>query len=177
MIEELANLLPNFPGSPNRCHCFLHVVNLIAKSLLKQFEVPNKTSADAALDRVERELVDLASGIDMEEIETVAELGAGGDTEGNDDVEGWVDETLEMSAAEREALRENILRVHLVLVKVSSRGCLNVNTHRLSALQTCIQDHSFDNEDSASMVCVLGQIEYGSQRTSAGCFHSLEFHI
>ena len=41
-----------------------------------------------ALDQVEWELVDLASGIDMEEIETVAELGAGGDTKGNDDVEG-----------------------------------------------------------------------------------------
>jgi hypothetical protein len=59
MIDELVDLLPNFPGSANRCRCFFHIVNLIAKSLLKQFDVPKK-SADAALDNAERELINLA---------------------------------------------------------------------------------------------------------------------
>jgi hypothetical protein len=49
MIDELVDLLPRFPGQANRCRCFLHIVNLIAKTLLKQFDVPKK-GVDAALD-------------------------------------------------------------------------------------------------------------------------------
>jgi len=120
MIDELIDLLPNFPGSANRCCCFLHIVNLIAKSLLKQFDIPKK-SADAALDDAERELINLAVGIDVEEMVTIAEQGAGSNGEDNDNVEGWVDETASMSAEEREELREKVQPVHLVLVKVSLR--------------------------------------------------------
>ncbi len=119
MINELSNLLPNFPGAPNRCRCFLHIVNLVAKSVLKQFDVPDDR-ADAALNQADHELIELAMGIDMEELRTVAEQGAGGDSEGNDNTEGWVDETVGMSSEEREELREDIQPVRLVLVKVSS---------------------------------------------------------
>lgn len=120
MIDELVDLLPNFPGSANRCCCFLHIVNLITKSLLKQFDVPKK-SADAALNDAERELINLAVGIDVEEMVTIAEQGAGGDSEDNNNVEGWVDETASMSAEEREELREKVQPVRLILVKVSLR--------------------------------------------------------
>jgi hypothetical protein len=118
MIDELVDLLPNFPGPANRCRCFLHIVNLIAKSLLKQFDVLRK-AADAALNDAECELLELAAEIDIEEMVTVAEKGAGGDNEENDNVDGWVDETASLSAEEREELRENVQPVRLVLVKVS----------------------------------------------------------
>jgi len=36
MIEDLVDLLPDFPGDANRTQCFAHIVNLIAKSLLQQ---------------------------------------------------------------------------------------------------------------------------------------------
>jgi hypothetical protein len=52
MIEKLVDLLPNFLGAANQCRCFLHIVNLIAKALLKQFEVPEK-HITAALDAAE----------------------------------------------------------------------------------------------------------------------------
>src|SRR6266481_4755245 len=119
MIDELLNLLPNFPGAPNRCCCFLHIVNLVAKSVLKQFNVPDDR-ANAALNQAEHELIDLAMGIDMEELRTVAEQGAGRDSEGNDNMEGWVDETVGMSSEEREELCEDIQPLHLILIKVSS---------------------------------------------------------
>jgi hypothetical protein len=119
MIDELVDLLPNFSGQANHCRCFLHIVNLIAKTLLKQFDVPKK-DAESALDDAERELLELAAGIDMEEMVTVAEEGAGDkDDEENDDVEGWVDEMALLSKEERAALRENVGPVRLVLVKVS----------------------------------------------------------
>ena len=119
MIDKLVDLLPNFSGQANHCRCFLHIVNLIAKTLLKQFDVPKK-DAESALDDAERELLELAAGIDMEEMVTVAEEGAGDkDNEENDDVEGWVDEMALLSEEERVALRENVGPVRLVLVKVS----------------------------------------------------------
>src|SRR5882762_8692376 len=119
MIDELVDMLPNFPGQVNHCHCFLHIVNLIAKTLLKQFDVPTK-DAESALDDAEKELLELAAGIDMEEMVTVAQAGAGDkDDDKNDDVEGWVDEMALLSEEERAALRENVGPVRLVLMKVS----------------------------------------------------------
>ena len=96
----------------------LHIVNLITKSLLRQFDVPKK-SADAALNNTKRELINLAAGIDIEEMATIAKQGAGSDSEDNNDVEGWVDETASMSVEEREELHEKVQPVCLVLVKVS----------------------------------------------------------
>jgi hypothetical protein len=119
MIDELVDMLPNFSGQANHCRSFLHIVNLIAKTLLKQFDIPKK-DAESALDDAEKELLELAAGIDMEEMVTVAEAGAGDkDDDENDDVEGWVDETALLSKEERAALRENVGPVRLVLVKVS----------------------------------------------------------
>jgi hypothetical protein len=177
MIDELVDLLPNFPGSPNRCRCFLHIVNLITKSLLKQFDVPKK-STDAALDDAECKLINLAAGIDMEEALTVAEQGTGGDSEDNDNVAGWVDEMASMSAEEREELREQVQPVCLVLVKVSSHiQKLDVNTHSLLALQTCIQDNPFHNKNSSSVVHMLGRIEDDSPHHAMRCFNPLEFDL
>ncbi|TFK61912.1 hypothetical protein BDN72DRAFT_749645, partial [Pluteus cervinus] len=38
MIEELVNLLDNFPGPANQTRCFTHVLNLVVKSMIKQFD-------------------------------------------------------------------------------------------------------------------------------------------
>jgi hypothetical protein len=116
MIDDLVDTLPNFPGAANRCRCFLPIVHLIAKTLLKQFEVPKK-QVDAALDAAEKELLELSAGTDMEELLTVAEGGLG-DGEDADDVEGWVNEMDLLSAEESEVLRQSVQPVRLVLVKV-----------------------------------------------------------
>jgi hypothetical protein len=116
MIDELVDMLPKFPGAANRCCCFLHIVNLIAKSLLKQFDIPKK-DVNAAIDAAERELLEMAVGLDLEEMLTVAESGLG-DKDDNDNVDGWVDEMSALSDEESEELRKNIQPVRLVLVKV-----------------------------------------------------------
>ncbi|KAG2060729.1 hypothetical protein BDR06DRAFT_839643, partial [Suillus hirtellus] len=54
MIEVLSDLIPSFPGDPNHAQCFNHVITLIAKSLIHQFNVP-KGMVDVALDDAERE--------------------------------------------------------------------------------------------------------------------------
>ncbi|KAI9056832.1 hypothetical protein FKP32DRAFT_1557130, partial [Trametes sanguinea] len=38
MTEELADLLTAFDGDYSRTRCFLHILNLVAKSMLRQFD-------------------------------------------------------------------------------------------------------------------------------------------
>ena len=67
MIDSLTELLHSFPRVSKRTRCFNHVIALVAKRLIRLFDVPKK-DADAALDDAEQELMDLAEGIDLKEI-------------------------------------------------------------------------------------------------------------
>ncbi|TDL13591.1 hypothetical protein BD410DRAFT_698087, partial [Rickenella mellea] len=49
MVSVLADTITAFPGSANRTRCFAHILNLVAKSIIKLFDVP-KSLADKALD-------------------------------------------------------------------------------------------------------------------------------
>jgi hypothetical protein len=118
MVDKLSTLLCNFPGEVNRTQCLLHIVNLVAKQLLKQFDVPWK-DADSALDEAEQQLLELAAGIDIEELITSAEHGAGFGNKGNDDIDGWVNEMDGLDLDEHEELEKSVQPVQLVLMKVS----------------------------------------------------------
>jgi hypothetical protein len=48
MIEKIAGILTEFPGKANQTRCFLHIVNLVAKGVLRQFE-PAKTKGNDTL--------------------------------------------------------------------------------------------------------------------------------
>jgi hypothetical protein len=119
MINEISNIIKTFSGDKNRARCFNHVVALVVNSTVHQFDVP-KGLANAVLDVVERELQELAEGIDIEDKQTQDEW-QGLDDEGGkgDDIEGWVDEVAPLLVADRAELKENIKPVKLVLVKVS----------------------------------------------------------
>jgi hypothetical protein len=136
MIAELVNLLANFPGEPNQTQCFLHIINLVAKSVIRQFDV-TKGKVDVALNKAEQALHVLAEGIDLENLETQGEQDDDGD--GEDDDNGWVDERKTLSMADCEALDASIHPVKLVLVKVNSRVFVsNILTHLIS---TAAQNH------------------------------------
>ena len=50
MIEHLSTLIESFPGAANQTRCFTHILNLIAKSILHQFDVPQKKEGEEDLD-------------------------------------------------------------------------------------------------------------------------------
>lgn len=119
MIAELADLLPGF-SVVNHTRCFLHVVNLIARSLVRQFDVPKSKKKDpptandtpAAPDDdndPDSALRELAENIDLEDqmtheallTEIRDDLNGSDDEEADDDVEGWVDEMAVLSRTER----------------------------------------------------------------------------
>ena len=117
MIDELAELLDDFPGAANRTRCFTHILNLVAKSVMKQFDLP-KARAGEALDAATQALASLAGDIESEEASMGGDLV--GDEEEDDDGEGLEDIRDEMSADEIAALDESLQLVRLVLVKVNS---------------------------------------------------------
>jgi hypothetical protein len=129
MIDELAALIDNFPGSGNGTHCFAHVLNLVARSIVQVFDVPKANVKEA-----EEELSKLANELELDSNELADEQPEGStglDEDGDDDnVEGWVDEQKEMSAAERLSLVKAVRPVRLILVKVCVFGqlesCLNI---------------------------------------------------
>jgi hypothetical protein len=104
MIDELSKSLPIFPGEEHRVHCFNHIINLVAKSLLKLFDIPKK-SATGTGDAAEVALQGLAGDLDLEELQTqLGEFLARGDAK-VDDEDDVVDAILTMSDTERKAFR------------------------------------------------------------------------
>ena len=112
----------------NRTRCFTHILNLVAKSLLQQFDVtpdlkgPNDDDGDARneLSAAEKELLDLANDIDQEELTMAQQDNANNDEDGAEDDEdndSWVDKVEELSEEEREELKAHICPVSHVLVK------------------------------------------------------------
>ncbi|KAG1872023.1 hypothetical protein C8R48DRAFT_595815, partial [Suillus tomentosus] len=98
MIDDLEALVPIFGGSMSHTRCFLHMVNLVAKSLIHEFDVMKK-DADRVLDRgpalmdnkedVMNELTELSTIIDCKEVETGLDVS-------KDNIEGWVDEVAQL---------------------------------------------------------------------------------
>ena len=121
MIDELAGLIKSFPGDANHTRCFNHILSLVAKSIIRQFDLL-KAEADEALSVVEKELFDIAEGIDLEEESMAAADQGVDDEENNDNIDGWVDERKTMSREERIKLDQSVLPVRLVLVKVRTKN-------------------------------------------------------
>jgi hypothetical protein len=119
MTNELENLLPEFSGAVSRTRCFAHIVNLVAKTVICQFDMPN-AMGKALADDVLIELRGLADGIEAEELITRASESKEDDDDDDDDdnVEGWVDEREEMEQWDLESLEVDVQSARKVLVKV-----------------------------------------------------------
>jgi hypothetical protein len=87
MIKELSKLLDLFPGPDNQTRCFTHVLNLIAKSIIRQFDIP-KAQQHRALDESLEELQALAIDIDLEEKATRDGVETGSDENDDDNTDG-----------------------------------------------------------------------------------------
>lgn len=150
MIYALAELVVAFPGAANRTRCFTHILNLVVKVILRQFDLP-KAKADEALDVASQVLVDLAGDIEMEE----AAMDQRDDEDDDDDggEEGWIDPYDGMSQEDRNELEWAVRPVRLVLVKVSSNSdqtpmlVLTMNV----ATKTCVRDQKLHNNSTPSV--------------------------
>ena len=130
MVRELQKLIDTFAGEASLTRCFLHIINLVAKTAIRIFDIP-VPSVESNVDEAEKELRALAANIKVDELNTrislpqldrdfedlteeekLAEIA-------NSD-EGWIDEMLELSDDERDEIDDSVLPVRLMLMKVSS---------------------------------------------------------
>ena len=130
MVEHLATLIEHFPGAANQTRCFTHILNLVAKSILHQFDVKKKTMDDsdepmefndavAALVALALELEDDMQAVadeylspeENEEDDENHEIG-------DDDDDGLGDERKGMSNEEVVDLDESVVPIWLMLTKV-----------------------------------------------------------
>ena len=117
MIDELEVILEDFPGATNWTQCFTHILNLVTKSMIKQFDLP-KANAGEAVTTMAQSLSTLADDIETKETDMGGDMAQDGDNE--DEEDRLADVCNGMSDEEIAKLNESMQPVRLVLVKVSS---------------------------------------------------------
>lgn len=114
MIAELELSLEDF-SDINRTCCFMHIINIVAKSFLKQFDAEKKCGAgNANVDDID--LDELVKEVEIDKSQAVNDTS---DEEDNDDLDGWVVELEELSDEKWKKLLECIKPIKCVLFKVS----------------------------------------------------------
>src|SRR6266481_3801997 len=118
MVEELAMRVTEFPGQANHTCCFAHIINLVAKSLLKQFDLP-ENKAESAVSSTQEELQEFMEELEMDSAGSTAGT-EGPALEDADDLDGFIDEREGMLEGELEELENSVQPVKLVLMNVCS---------------------------------------------------------
>ncbi|KAF8958809.1 hypothetical protein BDZ97DRAFT_1667996 [Flammula alnicola] len=125
MIEHLSTLVNNFPGAANQTRCFTHILNLIAKSILRQFEVRKKAQDGDSddLDDATKVLAALVQELELGSPEADDDSreddGDGdGEMDADDDDERLGDERDGMSEEEVTELEESLVPIRLMLTKL-----------------------------------------------------------
>ena len=128
MVKALGRLNNSFLGAVSHVWCFTHIINLVAKTVLHQFNIARKgddTDVDTDADEVAALLSEIAAGVDLKSVEDDNEGG-----ENDDDIDGWVDECKDLSDEEHKELHKSVLPVKLISAKV--RVCTHRKDHILT---------------------------------------------
>ena len=121
MVEHLSSLIDNFPGAANQTRCFSHILNLVAKSVLRQFEVKKKTDGEP-IERYDPNnvLAELAQELKLDEVEeNDSEDENKLDKEAEDDDGELADGCNGMSEEEVFELKQDLLPAQMMLSKAS----------------------------------------------------------
>jgi hypothetical protein len=173
MVDELIDLVPDFPGKANQTRCFAHVLNLIAKTIIKQFDAPKKNRDGLSDD--EKMLAALAEGIEWEEAGMRSKVG---DCEPDDDDDGWVDEFEVLSEGEWERLDEDLLPIRLVIAKVRfSEPKSNINQISFIAAKNGLQNREFIHKIVACMEETRAGTEDGWETDAEGREDQMELDL
>jgi phage repressor protein C with HTH and peptisase S24 domain len=86
MVQELADMVPDY-SDVNRSRCFLHVVNLVAKALIKQFDAVDAIPSQSVANSTENNTEDATENT----AESTAESTTENDVEDNSEAEDDAD--------------------------------------------------------------------------------------
>ncbi len=121
MVKALGDLdtLPFFDGQASHTYCFAHIVNLVAKSLLRQFDPPKckANNNDSPDDDLEHALHELVEGLEIEEMDAhLNNIETNGNVEKDDDKE-LVDLTTVLSEGDWLKWQTDIKPIQMALAK------------------------------------------------------------
>lgn len=116
MIRRLKEFIDEFKGQECQTRCFTHILNLIAKSIIRQFDIP-KARTNRVFDEATTALMVLAGDIDVEEQE-MAQSRDDSDNDNDENTEDWVDERVDMTTEQLAMLNKSVQPVRLMLIKV-----------------------------------------------------------
>ena len=119
MVDELVDRVPQFGATSHIC-CFLHIINLITKLIIHQFDVKKK-DLDAVFDGDAQEIQGLdewAIKGEEKEFTNSKDHEKLQDRLLKDNNDGWIDEVKLLSEEEYNTLEETIWPVKLALAKV-----------------------------------------------------------
>ena len=100
MVACMVQLLPTFAGKASRTQCFLHIVNLVAKTLMRQFDMQPNGGAHEA-DEIREQIREPEKDAELDDMDDVNQL----DDQNN---EGWVDEMEELTQAQQDNVIKGI---------------------------------------------------------------------
>jgi hypothetical protein len=100
MIDSLATIVLDFPGEANRARCLAHIVNLVVKIILRQFDVSKKKEKNNAPENNAPNIPDLAGDAPDQARE------AGGEDDDAEIVEGDLDEIVRILDKEEKEMDE-----------------------------------------------------------------------
>lgn len=114
MTEHMGELVAHFGGTASQVRCVLHITNLVAKSLIKPFDVPKRGHQGSPEGDTESEH-------QWAESEDMGEQSIRDNEDNEDNSEGWVNEMELLSTDEQARLDEDVHPLQKVLVKVSTK--------------------------------------------------------
>jgi hypothetical protein len=171
MIRHLGETLDEFPSSANQTWCFMHTINLIAKSILSPFEA-RKTKDRSDFNNVAQALTDSTEGHNMEE-----EYASDEEVDIEEDLEGWEEEF----DASLEPIRSMLLKVrlrflsYLVILILLDPYHLTDTCYKATEIFFCCQE--LTNNPSARVVQDAFHSWPSQVHDASGHFNSLEFDI
>jgi len=178
LIEHLSTLVDGFPGAANQTRCFAHTINIAAKAILKQFDVP-KAKPGTVLDEASQALSALAKEVDSEECTEQEAWEADDEDEDDRPLDRWVDLREGLTAEEVSELDESTQPVQSTLVKVCSlfgRVLTRILTQYIAA-SSRVRPQELDNYTPPSMVCHSRRPPPPPSDDAARCFNALELNL
>ena len=168
MINSLTNIISHFPGAANRARCTAHIVNLVSKIILQQFDARKKTKGPKKKSvKVDNEINDMimdnepTNGAELEDKDDLDRE----EQDVADDKEDGMGNNIAADLEEiEEAMKEEIAEVvkkvkpiWRILFKVCFyflMTCYIANVYcslYISAPQTCLRNKKVNNNTPSSM--------------------------
>ena len=119
MMDHLGEILDDFPGSANQTRCFAHTLNLSAKAIIKQFDVPKMWVGDN-LDEAAEALAAMAKDLDLDDRveQQMREAEKDADDQEDQPLNAWVDFREGLTEEEVKELDKSVQPVRSTLFKV-----------------------------------------------------------